>query len=311
VRIAIIVPRVFDYVVASVVEGLEELGQDYITSEPYFNSKVAESIIEFINFAANADLVLLTSNQTTPEWVTQLIGRTRAVFGYIDGNDQSAQLAPRNIPFSVLFKRELLKNDPSRLIPGMFPLPFAALKRWIFPPSNKTILLSYLVNRYNNPLRNYIFYELLSYQRKDFLLGHTGESSNTGELRIGATDTYTTALRSSLCAVSVPGAGFDCARFWEILGAHTLLISYEPPIEIPHPFVDGKHVLFFTNLQELRDKIDFAINNRQAIIEILNEGKRHLLQFHSCKARAQYLINSVKIILSNPVQLDLSRLSPI
>lgn len=306
-KIAIIVPRVFDYLVASVVEGMEELGLNYLTQEQYFNKKVAESIADFINFARNADLILLTSNRGVPEWITQLIDQTKAIFGYIDGNDQSAQLAPRHIPFSIIFKRELLKNDPSRLVPGIFPLPFAALNQWIYPATEKTLFLSYLVNRYNNPMRNFVYFELLGYQRKDFLLGNTGENSNTGELLIGDTKAYSKALRNSLCAVSVPGAGFDCARFWEILGAHTLLISYEPAIEIPNCFVDGKHVLYFTNLQELKEKVNFAISSPNKVIEIINEGKNHLLQFHTSKARAQYLVDSIETRFSDSNNIDLTK----
>ena len=144
-------------------------------------------------------------------------------------------------------------------------------------------------------MRNLIHFELASYGRTDFLLGNTGESSNTGKLLIGNTHTYTQMLRNSLCSVSAPGAGFDCARFYEILGAHTLLIAYEPPIEMPNPFIDGIHLLYFSSLSELREKVDFVLSSPiSKIIEIINAGKNHFVEFHTSLARARYLVETLE-----------------
>lgn len=221
-KIAVIVPQVFDYLVASIIEGLENLNTDLMTSSQYFNKRYASSVVDFLDYANNANVIVLTSNQGVPVWFDNLTKNGTARFVYIDGSDQSLHFAPRDTKWSFIFKRELLRNDPTKHKRGIFPLPFGALDRWIYPPIQKSIFLSYLANRYNNPLRNLIHFELASYGRTDFLLGNTGESSNTGKLLIGNTHTYTQMLRNSLCSVSAPGAGFDCARFWEnIRGTHT------------------------------------------------------------------------------------------
>jgi len=149
-KIAIIVPNVFDYLIATVIEGLENLNVNYKSSSEYFNRHYARSLEDFFTFAKVADFIILTSNQETPEWFIHVTQNSSARLVFIDGSDQSYHFAPRNVPWTFIFKRELLKNDPSKTILGVHPLPFGALDRWIHQPMQKSIFLSYLVSRYNS-----------------------------------------------------------------------------------------------------------------------------------------------------------------
>ena len=111
-KIAVIVPQVFDYLVASIIEGLENLNTDYMTSSQYFNKRYASSVVDFLDYAKDANVIVLTSNQGVPGWFDNLTKNTTVRLVYIDGSDQSLHFAPRDIKWSFIFKRELLRNDP-------------------------------------------------------------------------------------------------------------------------------------------------------------------------------------------------------
>lgn len=46
------------------------------------------------------------------------------------------------------------------------------------------------------------------------------------------TPRYRNLLHRSRISINIPGAGYDCARNWEILAARAMLMSLEPDIVI-------------------------------------------------------------------------------
>jgi glycosyl transferase family 1 len=104
---------------------------------------------------------------------------------------------------------------------------------------------------------------------------------------------YYETLRNSRRCISVPGGGFDTLRFWEILGAGSLLISKRIAIEMPYPLVEGKHYLAFDSLQELRDVLVSSYMRRDEADEIRSRAHEFALQFHSSTARAEYVLQTL------------------
>ena len=102
---------------------------------------------------------------------------------------------------------------------------------------------------------------------------------------------YYALLGQSKMALSIRGGGFDTLRYWEIVASGTLLLSEQPDIEIPNNFEHGKHALFFRpDLSDLIDLVRTHASDVQACAAMAAEGYKHLLQYHTCERRAEYLL---------------------
>ncbi len=102
---------------------------------------------------------------------------------------------------------------------------------------------------------------------------------------------YYALFRRSTMALSIRGGGFDTLRYWEIVASGALLLSEQPDIEIPNNFVHGKHALFFRpDLSNLVDLVRTYASDAHACAAMAAEGRKHLLQYHTCERRAEYLL---------------------
>jgi hypothetical protein len=119
---------------------------------------------------------------------------------------------------------------------------------------------------------------------------------------LGHNPRYYETLRNSRRCISVPGGGFDTLRFWEILGAGSLLISKRIAIEMPSPLNEGQHYLAFDSVNELRDTLATTYRRPDEADEIRSRAHEFALQFHSSTARAEYVLQT----LANHRLLDLT-----
>jgi len=102
---------------------------------------------------------------------------------------------------------------------------------------------------------------------------------------------YYALLGRSKMALSIRGGGFDTLRYWEIVASGALLLSEQPDIEIPKNFVHGRHALFFRpDLSNLVDLVRTYASDAQACAAMAAEGHKHLLQYHTCERRAEYVL---------------------
>jgi hypothetical protein len=102
---------------------------------------------------------------------------------------------------------------------------------------------------------------------------------------------YYELLRRSKMALSVRGGGFDTLRYWEVVATKTLLLSEEPDIHIPDNFVHGEHALFFKpDLSDLTNVVQMYAKDEQACSQMAQRGYDHLLQYHTCERRAEYVL---------------------
>ncbi len=291
---------IYDYLTATLIEGMNELGHGIVCSEAS-NYGRALPDAEFVQHAEQADLVVVGSNAGVRHHLLQSVVNPRKVF--VDGSDFAGFEVPAAIRFKAVFKRELNRQTRGALDNSIHPLPFAAEKRYFIAPPNKDILVSFVANMNTNPLRNSVHVRLQNLQNPAIVSGSTNERAyNPGGARQAPVDTpvYRQLLSRSLISVNVPGAGYDCARYWEILAARAMLLTYEPDILIPDAFTDGMDCATFASLDEFDSKLKFYTADPQRALKIAENGYQRLLKHHTTAQRAAYFLEKATAAVQRP-----------
>jgi len=291
-KIVYVNARIYDFTTATLIEGLKSLGHSVLCSETSnYGSGVAPDAL--LREAPSADLVVLGSNLGVNVELFARLRNDRKV--YVDGGDQQSIALPQNVGVRAIFKREL--NRAVQLEPDapVFALPFAAEDRYFAATApRKDIALSFLANMNTNPLRYSIHQRIGRLRHSEPILsGSTGESSYNGSNGNPlSTPRYRDILLRSRIAINVPGAGYDCARYWEILAAGAMLMSWEPDIVIPEAFTDGVDCVTFSSVGEFDDKARYYLERPDLVENIARRGVERLRAHHTSRARAQYFLRT-------------------
>jgi SAM-dependent methyltransferase len=300
-KIVFINTPIYDYLTATLIEGLTEIGQEVVCSEAS-NYGRALPDAELVQVAEQADLIVIGSNVGVRHHLMQSVVNPRKVF--IDGSDFAGLGVPTAIRFKAVFKRELCRKTLGGPPSGVHPLPFAAEKRYFMATQpKKDILVSFIANMDTNPLRNSIHVRLQNMQNPAVVSGSTNERAyNPGSARQAPVDTpvYRQLLGRSMISVNVPGAGYDCARYWEILAARAMLMTYEPDILIPDGFTDGVDCATFASLDEFDSKLKFYTANPERAVRIAENGTLRLMQHHTTARRAYYFLECATAAVQRP-----------
>ena len=93
----------------------------------------------------------------------------------------------------------------------------------------------------------------------------------------------------------------DTLRFWETLGLGTLLLSrsIDFSTSVTNAPIPGVHYLSWEDPKRLVDQIRWALSNRQAAAEIATRGQTLVREYHSPKARARTILESVESALAD------------
>ena len=108
--------------------------------------------------------------------------------------------------------------------------------------------------------------------------------------RLGHTE-YLNALANSYIGISAWGAANCCMRMWEIVANKTCCFIQKPIIEYPHKFVDGESCVYYSNIDEFKEKLDYYLSNKEECIRIGLNGYEHLQKYHTGKARVEYMLD--------------------
>jgi hypothetical protein len=102
---------------------------------------------------------------------------------------------------------------------------------------------------------------------------------------------YYQALQKCKAVLTLRGLGFDTFRFWENAACKAVHLSQRMPLLIPNDFEDGKEILRFSSLYELRRLIEFALSggNKSRVDEIIQHSRINLFRHHLTTRRAAYL----------------------
>jgi hypothetical protein len=282
--------RIYDFTTATLIEGLNNLGHTVLCSETSnYGTAVAPEVL--LDEARSADLAVLGSNLGVNLDLFARLRNDRKV--YVDGSDQQSVALPHNAGIRAIFKRELSRAAQLEPDAPVFPMPFAAEDRYFAPAiPPKDIALSFLANMHTNPLRHSIHQRIGRIRHPaPILSGSTGESSYNGANGTPLlTPRYREVLLRSRIGVNVPGAGYDCARYWEILAAGAMLLTWEPDIVIPEAFSDGIDCVTFASLGEFDDKASYYLGRPDLVETIARRGFERLCAHHTTRARAQYFL---------------------
>ncbi len=293
-RIVYINPSVYDYLSATLLEGLTELGHDVITAQASSYGRRFDDA-DLRTAAKDSDLVIVGSNIGVRSHLVQDIANPRKVF--VDGTDSQDFTVINNIRFKAVFKRELNRQFHDAINHFVFPLPFAAEKRYFSDqPVTKDIAVTFLANMHTNPWRHSIHQRLQNLHLSDVISGATNEraySSAQPKTHANETPVYRQLLRRSRISINVAGAGYDTARFWEILAARAMLMTQDLDIVIPHGFTDGHDCVIFRSLDEFDDKLLFYMNRPELVAQIADRGYQRLITHHTTRARAQQFLEVV------------------
>ncbi|MDT7885845.1 MAG: glycosyltransferase [Thermoproteota archaeon] len=107
---------------------------------------------------------------------------------------------------------------------------------------------------------------------------------------------YLQILAGSKASIAPISTGYDTYRYWEIPLCGAALIAQNQYTIIPNNFEHKKSALFFSSLKELKDILEyyFLEGNEEELLKIAENGRRHLLQYHTPQHRANYVIESIK-----------------
>jgi hypothetical protein len=305
-NIFVIAPKRYDYLSATIIEGLQELG---VKVSAIHNSNYASRSFNFFLNNDSSNIVLDFCGNSKSRNLINFIKKLyrNKIFVRVDGSDgQSFKKSDFEI-YNLIFKRELSDGFTEFRKFKVYPINFAIEKRYEMATDLNTrdILLSFMCNFDSNTMRRAIETVLLNDLRENFFVGDTGERSYIpGDSKIYETKKYSNIMRRSFSSINVAGRGFDCGRYWEILGAKTLLISQVPNIHIVNKPIDGHHAIYFRDQIDISEIIANLENNRSNLERIRIEGSIYALNYHTSKKRSAYLLEIIKSIPA----ADLNRL---
>ncbi len=312
-KIACITPdRKHDYLVSTVLEGMQSLDVELVVSDPgngVTDKKLSDA--EFTEAAKGSDLVIAffgkVRGNTAPRWHlldSVKLPRSRKI--YVDGSEWSATgweaggqadaatkdpTRRRGTPWlngSMLntcghyFKREAYPDD---LKLGIMPLPFALRKHHTLEPIVKDIDVFCSFGHTKTGMRAEAIEECKKYavERPDLnIVVKSGMRQ----------DEYLDTLRRSRIVVDCWGGGDTCDRFWEGVGARACMLYQRYNIEFPNPFTDFVDAVSFDTREEFAKRLRLlAPSVRPAMIGL--RGQRHALCFHTARHRAEEILRAV------------------
>jgi hypothetical protein len=198
--------------------------------------------------------------------------------------------------FNYLNLTEMIKAYRSSKLK---PLPLSYIENPNFKPSDsKTISVSYIVNL---PKSHNIKHKLstINILKERVSVAKVLKQFKNSFIYLGSEhrkglphETYLKILSQSLCSVSTYGMGFDTVRYWEIPYSGSVLISRRPRTLIPNNLKEDKHAFFFDNLKELKQHVEYIIEDPDTALKIGKEARKFVMKYHSPEARAN-IINAL------------------
>ncbi len=182
------------------------------------------------------------------------------------------------------FKREMLAGFDYG--PNSFPLPFGYPDRFVPDnmPTDRSPDLFWAGKRL--------------FGTRSLYLDHLSERLGRDFDHRYSQDEYRAAIRSARIGLSIFGYGFDTVRYWELPAHGVMLLAERPPIRIPHDFIDGESAVFFDDLPELDEKLDYYLSHPEEADRIAQAGREHFLQFHTTSARARQFLGYLEDLAS-------------
>lgn len=191
----------------------------------------------------------------------------------------------KEVPHLQYFKREYFKGTDYD--ESVTPLSFSYSPQYIPPPDILDIDREnnvFFAGRRTGRRREYIEF----YKERVGILTPIRKP-----LSVWTQDEYRQKLTMNTIGLNLKGAGNDCIRYYEIPAHGMLLLSQRLDIEIENDFEDGKTAVFFSDLNELKEKLDYCLANEEYTNKIARAGYEWVNKYHTSTVRAQQLLNKI------------------
>lgn len=288
-----------DYLTDCVIQGLRELNVELVHTDAGNGFEGCYDDAYILEQSIDADGILaFWSKRQNPaprfKFMDHIQGIPKA---YIDGSEYNQAGHPRKpstwLAHDMLagradyyFKRECMPADVTQ---GVLPLPFAARERDFRIPigesPRKLDIFAAFGQTKMDPIRE---------QLQSMMI----EWTNGPKIEIGKFDNeqYQKFTASAKICVNAHGGGQDCMRFWEIMAAGAACFTQKFDIVMPHPYTDGWNMIEFSTVEEFKDKAKQFLECPEMLERIALAGYKHTKKYHTCKARAQYILENMGLI---------------
>ncbi len=109
-----------------------------------------------------------------------------------------------------------------------------------------------------------------------------------------APEEYAARLDESRIGLDFFGFGFDTVRYWELPAHGCMLLAERKPIRLPYNFQDGVCAVFFDDLPELEEKLQYYLAHPAEATRIAEAGHQHFLKHHTASARARQFLAQIQ-----------------
>lgn len=272
---------VYDYLEATLVEGLISLGYQV---EGIHAASFVERVVDLRDCQHDHSIVLSNKENFKRVKLKFLRGDCRRFF-FVDGRDDPYIFLPGLLKSDFYLKRELLAVPfrPNHVLQLGFGvesryLPNELLRPWEARQYDVFCAMSLGTNRARR-----VYLEVVKSECKRFNL--TSFTESTGERAYNnksggpiPTPRYYEGLSNSKVVLSVFGAGQDCARFWEALARGALLLSEKPSIVGYRMPQHGEHCIYFRGTKELAKWIKWIFDHPVESQRIAQQGHQWALK---------------------------------
>lgn len=141
----------------------------------------------------------------------------------------------------------------------------------------RKIIVDHLKNKYDN---SYVFIETRNGIMDSFLQKKE----------------YFKKMAQSKVCINIKGAA-ECGkalRFYEIPYVGSFMLSQRFGGRQVHPFIDNIHCMYFDELKDMDEKIQWALNNDNEREKMAINGYKHVMMYHTARARVDYIFNCLR-----------------
>jgi len=307
-KVIAIMPKLFDYLVSAIIEGLYKNSVNIIASEPGNNVRKVYSKKEIIEHSKDADYILVLigkvkGNIPPKYFLLDKINRPN-ITAFIDGSEWTYSSFPEKNQLIESLKNPIRRKGKKWINKRMFNYCRWYFKRECYPEDAKKGIIPLLFAAEDNYFGNYDYEKNIdvfcSFRQKGTGLRQKVENTCRKLKRKGyniviksglSYEKYKKLISSSYISIDAWGGG-DCnARIWEIFANKSCCFSQKYNILFPNSFTDGYNYVEYSTIEEFEDKLIYYLKDKEKCLEIAERGYQHLLKYHTSKQRAKLMLD--------------------
>lgn len=271
------------------------------------NYKNADYIFYMMHARNCLDLPYNNNSELNVEKITEIFnsGKKEIIIDYNDWTDT------RNVPNdNVLkniykyFKRSIVKKEnfrsselieyPRDIIPISYGIRTDFIKYdKIFEFTNYNYDICCLFNNGDGGIRSAIPHIVNNYNGPKFI----GRADCPDRYSTVSTKYFEILKTSKIIVTANPPNWEGDFRLWEalLMGNLVLCDKMLVPSILTYPLIDKRHLVYYNNMKELEQLIEYYINNNEERIKIGKEGREYCLKYHKFSDRVIEVINILKL----------------